>query len=71
MAVYVISYDIYKRVLYVRRYNNILIFSIENKICVHYFKKNESFFCLKLIEIETDNHATHVRYDRVRDMYHF
>lgn len=32
---------------------------------------NESFFCLKLIEIETDNHATHVRYDRVRDMYHF
>ena len=33
--------------------------------------KNESFFCLKLIEIETDNHATHVRYDRVRDMYHF
>ena len=24
---------------YLHRYNNILIFSIENKICVHYFKK--------------------------------
>ena len=70
MAVYVISYDIYKRVLYLRRYNNILIFSIENKICVHYFKKMSPSFVL-LIEIETDNHATHVRYDRVRDMYHF
>lgn len=31
--------------------------------------KNESSFYLKLIGIETDNHATHVSYDRVRDMY--
>ena len=30
----------------------------------------ESFFYLKLIEIETDNHTAHVSYDRVRDMYH-
>lgn len=43
-AVYVISYDIYKRVLYLRRYNNILIFSIENKICEHYFKKMSPSF---------------------------
>lgn len=32
--------------------------------------KHESFFYLKLIEIETDNRATHVSYDRARDMYH-
>lgn len=27
-------------------------------------------FIQKLIDIETDNRATHVSYDRARDMYH-